>query len=309
MKVVFFGSPEFAANILDRLIKDGAQIVGVVTQPDKKAGRGRKLRPTPVKQLAIERGIPVFQPESLKGTEIRDLLRGLGADIFVVAAYGLIIPKDILDIPEYGAINVHASLLPKYRGAAPIQWAILNGERVTGITIMQMDEGLDTGPILLQRALAIGIYDTAKDLHDELSELGAELLLEALQKIEHGKIIPISQDESLASYAPKLSKDIGEIDWNNTALCIHNKIRALYPWPMAYFHFNTKKGPIKIQLFPGKLGEKMKEKIEPGTILGIREDFLEVACLDRTYLIPKLKPQSSKVLSAPEFSCGYLHGK
>ena len=310
MRIVFFGSPDFAKNILERLLLwEGGEVQLVVTQPDKKAGRGQKITSTPVKRLALNHNIEVIEPKNLKSDEIKARLRDVRADLFIVVAYGLIIPGDVISIPTFGCVNVHASLLPKYRGAAPIHWAILNGEKVTGITIMLMDEGLDTGPILSQKALAIGINDTAKDLHDELAKLGGELLIKTLEKIKQEKVIPIKQDDSCASYAPKLSKDMGFINWKDSAMNIHNKIRGLYPWPMAYFNFQAKKRWVKVQIYPGKIGNKLPQGTSPGEILGIRDGFLEIACMDRTYLIPKLKPESSKILSAEQFACGYLANK
>ena len=310
MRIVFFGSPDFAKIILEKLLLwDGGEVILVVTQPDKKAGRGQKITSTPVKRLALEHNIEVIEPRDLKNDEIKAKLKKAKADLFIVVAYGLIIPGDVLSIPTFGAVNVHASLLPKYRGAAPIQWAILNGEKVTGITIMQMDTGLDTGPILSQKALAIGINDTAKDLHDELAKLGGELLINTLEKIKQEKVIPIKQDDRCASYAPKLTKDMGFINWKDSAINIHNKIRALYPWPMAYFNFHGKKRWVKVQIYPGKIGDKLSQGTSPGEILGIRDGFLEFACLDRSYLVPKLKPESSKILSPEQFVCGYLRNK
>ena len=310
MRIVFFGSPDFARIILEKLLLwDGGEVTLVVTQPDKKAGRGQKVTSTPVKRLALEHKIEVIEPKNLKNDGIKARLRDAKADLFIVVAYGLILPGDVISIPTFGTVNVHASLLPKYRGAAPIQWAILNGEKVTGVTIMQMDEGLDTGPILSQKALAIGINDTAKDLHDELAKLGGELLINTLEKIKKGKIIPIKQDDSCASYAPKLSKDMGLINWKDSAINIHNKIRALYPWPMAYFNFQAKKRWVKVQVYPGKIGNELSRGVSPGEILGIRDGFLEIACMDRSYLVPKLKPESSKILTAEQFACGYLANK
>lgn len=306
MKIVFFGSPDFASYILKQLLSwEDAQVVAVVTQPDKGVGRGRKLRATPVKELALSNNIEVLQPNSLKGKEIEGILKSYDADLFVVVAYGLIIPKNIIDIPRFGTINVHASLLPKYRGAAPIQWAILNGEKITGVTIMELDEGMDTGPILLQRPISIEIDDTAQDLHDKIKKEGANLLIEAIKKIKNNEIIKIPQDDHLATYAPKLTKEIGRVDFNDLAENIHNKIRALYPWPMGFFNFKTPKGDITVQIFPGKVGKKI-ENLAPGEIVGVRDGYLEIACKDKTYLIPKLKPQSSKLLTAEEFACGYL---
>lgn len=309
MKIVFFGSPELAAYILEQLITwEESQVVAVVTQPDKGVGRGRKIRATPVKELAVINGIDVLQPVSLKGKEIEDILQSYKADLFVVVAYGLIIPKNIIEIPRVGTINVHASLLPKYRGAAPIQWAILNGEKVTGVTIMEVDEGMDTGPILLQRPIAIEIFDTAEDLHDKIKVQGASLLKHAIKKIKKNEIIKVPQDNSLATYAPKLTKEMGHIDFNDFAENIHNKIRALYPWPMAFFDFKTPKGNTKIQIYPGKIGRKI-DNITPGEIMGVRDGYLEIACKDKTYLTPRLKPESSKLLKAEEFACGYLKNK
>ncbi len=306
MRLVFFGSPEFAAYILEKLISwKESQVVGVVTQPDKGVGRGRKIRPTPVKQVALAHNIDILQPDSLKSKEIEEILKSYKADLFVVVAYGLIIPKNIIEIPPFGIINVHASLLPKYRGAAPIQWAILNGESVTGVTIMELDEGMDTGPILMQRPIAIKIDDTASDLHDKIKKHGAWLLRRAIKKIKNNEVVKIPQDNTLASYAPKLTKEMGLIDFNDKAENIHNKVRALYPWPMAFFNFKTQKGDIQVQIFPGKIGEKVKD-LPPGKIIGVKDGYLEVACIDKSYLIPKLKPQSSKVLSASAFACGYL---
>ncbi len=309
MRIVFFGSPQFAAIILKRLLSwEGAEVVAVITQPDRPAGRGKRPRATPVKELALSRGIEILQPPALKGNkEIIDHLKNLRAHLFVVVAYGLLLPEEIIYLPPLRTINVHASLLPKYRGAAPIQWAILNGEKVTGITIMEMEKELDTGPILLQRALAIGIEDTAQSLHDELAQMGGELLIEALKKIKEGRIVPISQDHSLASYAPKLTKEMGEVSWHNRALIIHNKIRGLYPWPMAYFKFTSARGrTINVQLFPGEIGRERPEDARPGEVLGLKEDALEIACEDRIYRIKRLRPQGSRILSAREFSCGYL---
>ncbi len=309
MRIVFLGSPDFASQILKKLINwPKGQIVGVITQPDRPAGRGKKLTPSAVKSLACQLGLEIFQPQSLNQEDSQLWIREHKPDILVVVAYGNILPPKVLQIAPLGVVNVHASLLPKYRGAAPIQRSLLNGERVTGITIMQMDEGMDTGPILSQKALAIGIDDTAASLHDQLAELGGDLLIKTLDKLKQGTVQSIPQGETIASYAPKLKKEEGKIDWHQPAWEVHNLIRALYPWPGAYFEWPRKKNGqiIKLQIYPGKIGQDLSEKIEPGTFLRVTDDYLQVACTDKIYLIPYVKPASGKPLTPKAFQCGYL---
>ncbi len=235
MKTVFMGTPDFAAAILNALITSGQhEVIAAYTQPDRPSGRGQALKAPPVKELALAHNIPVYQPLNFKAEEDRAQIAALKADVFVVAAYGLILPQALLDMPRHGAVNVHASLLPRYRGAAPIQRAIMDGCKMTGITIMQMEAGLDTGPMLLQRALGIGINDNAAALHDELAELGGKLLLEALEKMEQGQANAIAQDNSRANYAAKLTKADGFLDFTNTtARQLHNTLRGVTPWPGA----------------------------------------------------------------------------
>jgi methionyl-tRNA formyltransferase len=251
--------------------------------------------------------LPVYQPEKLDDSALA-LLENIKPDFLLVVAYGLLLPKKILNLASLGALNVHASLLPKYRGSAPIQRALIQGEQVTGISIIQMDKGLDTGPILLQRALAIGIEDTAGTLHDQLAELGAELLIQVLEKLPQNGIYPVKQDDALASYAPKLKKNEGNINWNNTAWQVHNLIRGVHPWPGAYFNWSRPKDgkTIKIKVSPGRIGSELHIQSNPGEILGLEKEELQIACLDRTYLISRLKPAGSKEQSAREFYCGYL---
>ncbi|HCO11839.1 MAG TPA: methionyl-tRNA formyltransferase [Desulfonauticus sp.] len=306
-KIVFMGTPEFAATILEAVsLWDGGQIVGVYTQPDKPAGRGRKVKCSPVKELALQKGLPLFQPQNFKSVEEVEKLAKLQPDFLVVAAYGLILPRVVLDIPKIAPLNVHASLLPRYRGAAPIQRAILQGEKVTGITIMLMEEGLDSGPIVLQRAMAIDINDTAKTLHDDLAKLGAELIVEALEKMSAGKITPLPQPEHLATYAPKLSKEEGLVDFNRPAWEVHNQIRGLFPWPGAYFYFTKADGrQIKVDLFPGQIGEKVEDSLVPGSIQ-FKENKIAFACKDNFYLVEKLKPANGKLMEATAFYCGFL---
>lgn len=240
MKVVFMGTPDFAVGALEAIVQAGHEVVAVVTQPDKPKGRGKEVQMTPVKQCALKYDIPVFQPQKIKEAECVEQLRAYGADIFVVAAFGQILSKEILTMPKYGCVNIHASLLPKYRGAAPIQWVILNGETQTGITIMQMDVGLDTGDMLLKCVVPIEEKETGESLHDKLSEAGAKLIVEALPKIEKGECIPEKQKEEQASYVGMLKKSLGHIDWSKEAIVIDRLVRGLNSWPSAYTYYNKK---------------------------------------------------------------------
>lgn len=311
MRIVFMGTPDFAATILEALLRfGGGEVVGVYTQPDRPAGRGKKVRFSPVKNLAVARRLPVFQPVNFKSQETLDELASLEPDVCVVAAYGLILPQSVLDIPRHGCLNAHASLLPKYRGAAPIQRAIIDGERVTGMTIMQMNAGMDTGDILLQRALGIGIDDTAATLHDELAMMGGDLIVETLSKLKEGGLTPIPQDEPKATYAPKLTKKDGEVDWNQPAETIHNLIRGVHPWPGAYFMWGgiDPENPIRLTVLPGTPGPfHGEQRPEPGAIVGLVDDKLAVACADRLYLTPNLCPEGRCLMDAKAFCNGYLN--
>jgi methionyl-tRNA formyltransferase len=242
-RVVFMGSPEFALPTL-RLLALQHDVVGVVTQPDREAGRGRGLKPPPVKALALNLGIPVMQPEKLRRPEAMEALRAFAPELIVVAAFGQILKPEVLDLPRYGCINVHASLLPRWRGAAPINAAILHGDRETGVTIMRMDPGLDTGPILTQRALEIGESETAGDLYGRLAALGAELLTETLPGYLAGDIIPRPQSEEGVTYAPMLKKEEGLLDFTGTAVELSRRVRAFQPWPGTYFEW--KGGTLKV---------------------------------------------------------------
>ena len=233
MKIVFMGTPDFSVGCLNALIASGHEISGVFCQPDKPKGRAQTLTPPPVKQAALEAGLKIYQPQSLKNGKGTELLKALEPDIVVVVAYGKILPKDFLEYPKYGCVNIHASLLPKYRGAAPIQWSIINVDEETGVTSMQMDEGLDTGDMLLCEKIKIGENETAGELFDRLSDLGAEVLIKTLEKIESGNIVPIKQNNEEATYVGMLSKDLSPVDWSLSATQVHNKIRGLYPWPCA----------------------------------------------------------------------------
>jgi len=237
MRLVFLGTPAFAVPTLERLVERGHRVLAVVTQPDRPKGRGQTLAAPPVKEAALRLGLPVFQPERIKHPEAVDHLRSIAPEAMVVVGYGQIIPQSILDIPPLGILNVHASLLPKYRGAGPIRWSIVNGETVTGVTIMRIDAGLDTGPMLLKVETAIGADETAVELGRRLSTVGADLLVEALNALAGGRVVPEPQDSAQATYAPLLKKEDGRIDWSRSAAEIHNQVRGMQPWPGAYTTF------------------------------------------------------------------------
>ncbi len=307
-RIVFMGTPDFARIVLEYLLQwPQAAVAGVYTQPDRPCGRGRKTTPSPVKELALEKGLKVFQPCGFKEPGAVEELTGLAPDYLAVAAYGLILPQTVLDCAAVMPLNVHASLLPKYRGAAPIQRAIINGESATGISIMRMTRGLDCGPVILQRAMGIGIDDTAGSLHDDLAHMGGQLLVEAMQGINQGLLKEMEQDEALATHAPKLTKQEGLIDWNQPARVIHNRIRGMHPWPGAYFDWQ---GPgqktIRLHVRPGRIGRDNSDKTSPGTILGLEGENLAIACQDRIYLVSSVKPENSREMDARGFECGYL---
>lgn len=311
LRTVFMGTPDFAAESLRILLAfEGAEVVGVYTQPDRPAGRGKKLMPSAVKKVALEHDIPVYQPEDFKDQAAIDELAALEPDVLVVAAYGLILPQAVLDTPKIHPLNIHASLLPQWRGAAPIQRAIENGDKVTGISIMKMEAGLDTGPVMVQRALAIGYNDHAGAIHDELAKLGGICICEAMARLQTGAYDLKEQDDSIATYARKLEKKEGEIDWDRPAQAVHNQIRAMYPWPGAFFDWETPDGkPCKLHITPGEVGEDEASETAPGTVLGERDGKLAIATRDKIYLTPEVKPQGKKAMDATAFACGYLRGK
>ncbi len=307
-KIVFFGTPDFARSILEALhLADDIEILAVVTQPDRPCGRGQTCRPGPVKRYAVDQGYPILQPASLSSVSTNAQLARLPADFFVVAAYGLLLPQPILDIPRHGCLNVHASLLPRHRGASPIQAALLHGDKATGISIMRMVAALDAGPVLLQRALAIGLDDTALTLHDQLAVMGGRMIVQAIRGYLQGRLRYVEQEHDLATYAPKLTKDQGEINWRQPASNVHNHIRAVHPWPGAFFHIALASGESKkITVHPGSIGSLMEQGIQPGTIIGLESGQLVIACLDRAYHTPKVHPADAKVMDARAFACGYL---
>lgn len=274
-------------------------MVAVLTQPDRPAGRGMQLAPSPVKQLAVQHGIPVLQPLTLKAVEIQQQLATFQADVMVVAAYGLILPAVVLQTPRYGCLNIHASLLPRWRGAAPIQRAILAGDAETGITIMQMDEGLDTGAMLIKKPCAISAQDTAQTLHDKLAKLGAEAIVEALNKLSHGKITGVVQDAAQATYAAKIIKSEAQLDWTQSAAQLDRAIRAYNPVPGAYTTLNGT--TIKIW----QASESVQLQGEPGTVLAINKDDIQVACGQGTLKLQILQRPNGKSLPVSQFVQGF----
>lgn len=260
MRIVFMGTPDFSVPALEALVKAGHEVVGVVTQPDKPKGRGKAVLMTPVKEKALELSIPVYQPERARDEDFIKTLENLAPDVCVVIAFGQILSKTILDLPRYGCVNIHASLLPKYRGAAPLQWVVLNGEKETGLTTQQMDVGIDTGDILEKRIVPMDEKETYGSIHDKLSVLGGELIVSTLAKIEDGTIAPTPQKEEEATHTKKISKSMGDIDWTMDAVVIERYIRGLNPWPSAYTSWNGKalklwEADVLEQEFPGACGE------------------------------------------------------
>lgn len=300
--IIFMGTPQFAVPALQALIDGPDQVAAVVTQPDRPRGRGRKPKPPPVKELALDHGIDVLQPTRIKTGEFHDQLRAYNPDLIVVAAYGRILPASILELPPLGAINVHGSLLPKYRGAAPIQWAILRGETETGITIMQMDAGMDTGDMLLQGALPIAEDDTSATLLPKMAALGGELLATALARLHEGNLPPQRQDEALATMAPPITKEQGVIDWQQDARVIGCQIRGLDPWPTAHTTWNGK----RLKLFRPKVAAAPPDKpdAEPGTVLAADKNGVLIACGSDCLLVGELQKDGSRRLDAASFLCG-----
>ncbi len=294
------GTPDFAACILKKLIQAGHEIIAVVTQPDKEKGRGKEMSFPPVKELALEYGLTLYQPVKVRNPEFVQLVRELAPEAIIVAAFGQILPKDLLEIPPYGCINVHASLLPKYRGAAPIQYAIINGEEETGVTIMYMDLKIDTGDMILKRSIPIAKEETGGSLHDKLAELGADLMAEALEQIAAGTAQRIPQEHSEATHVTMLDKEMGNIDFAASALEIERLIRGLNPWPSAYTHLDGK----TLKLWRAEV-EELPQKAEPGEVVETRKDAIVVATGEKALVIRELQLEGKKRMSADAFLRGY----
>lgn len=302
IRIVYMGTPDFAVEPLEAIIKAGYEVAAVVTQPDKQKGRGKEVKMTPVKECALRHGIPVFQPVKIKEPEAVAELEKYQADLFVVAAFGQLLSEEILNMPEYGCINIHASLLPAYRGAAPIQWAVLNGEKESGVTIMQMDKGLDTGDMLLKRSVELSPKETGDSLHDKLMHLGAELIVEALSKLEKGELVPEKQKDELSSYAKKLTKAMGQIDWSKDAVSLERWIRGLNSWPSAYTFFGGK----TLKIWEAQVTEENgAQKAEPGQVVSVSRESFTVACGQGELQILSLQLEGKKRVSTREFLLGY----
>lgn len=300
MKIVFMGTPDFAAGALRALLQAGHEITAVVTQPDKPKGRSKELMASPVKECALEHGIPVLQPKRIKTPEAVEELKQYEADIYVVAAFGQILSQEILDIPSYGCLNIHASLLPKYRGASPIQHVILDGEEITGVTIMQMDAGLDTGDMLYKKELPILTTDTFETLHDKLMVLGGEAIVEALPLLEQGKLTPQKQDGEMSCYAPLIEKKNGAIDFSKSAVELDRLIRGLTPWPSAYTGYHGKQ--LKIWRAEPVAWEEEREL--PGTIVRVEKDSITVAAGEGCLKIYELQLEGKKRMTTKDFLLG-----
>ena len=302
MRVIYMGTPDFAVDALKALIASGHEVAAVFTQPDKPKGRGKAMQFPPVKEVAVEAGIPVYQPRRIREPEVVEQIWNLKPDVLVVVAFGQIIPQEILDIAPYGCVNVHGSLLPKYRGAAPIQWAVIDGERESGVTTMQMDAGLDTGDMLLKTVVPLEKKETGGSLFDKLSAAGAKLLLETLEGLEARTIIPQEQGESPTPYAKMLTKDMGLIDWNKTAVEIERLIRGLNPWPSAFTKLNGK--TLKIWEADVLTEEEAGKKVLPGMILKAEKDRLFVGTGEGVLAVRMLQLEGKKRMDTAAFLRG-----
>lgn len=299
MKIVFMGTPDFAVPSLEALVAGEHIVAGVFTQPDKPVGRKQILTPPDVKVCAQKYNIPVFQPEKIKGSDSLNIIKSLAPDVIIVIAYGKILPMEILNAAKYGCINVHASILPLYRGAAPIQWSVLNGDEETGVSVMQMDEGIDTGDILLVKKTKIGINETSAELFDRLSHIGADALMETLDKIDNGTAAAVPQPEGNYEYASMINKDISPIDWNKSAFCVHNKVRGLQTWPVAVTTIHGK----KLKIHKTELTDMVTE-YEPGTVIDSNKKLL-IACGDgKVIRILRLQLEGKKAMDVDSFLTG-----
>lgn len=299
MKIVYMGTPDFSVGALEALIRAGHEVTAVVTQPDKAKGRSGQMQCSPVKECAVRHGIPVFQPVKIKTPESIGELKKYEADIYVVAAFGQILSRQILEMPRFGCVNIHASLLPKYRGAAPVNQCIIDGERETGVTIMQMDAGIDTGDILAQKKVILEDKETAETLFGRLAQAGAELIVETLPLIERGGITPVRQDERLASHVKMMDKSMGKIDWTQDAPCIERLVRGLNPWPSAYTFCQGK--CVKIWSSDALADS---QEAQPGMIVAVAKDSFDVACGKGVLRIYELQLEGKKRMDVKSFLPG-----
>lgn len=301
MKIVFMGTPDFSVGALEALVAAGHEVTAVVTQPDKAKGRSGKIQFPPVKECALKYNIPVLQPVKIKAPEAIELLRTYEADVFVVAAFGQILSNEILTMPRLGCINIHASLLPKYRGASPINWCIINGEKETGVTIMQMDEGVDTGDMLAVVKVPIADDETAQSLFEKLSKAGAELIVDTLPKLERGEITPIKQNDAESSHTKMMSKSLGEIDWNKSAVEIERLVRGLNSWPSAYTYINQK----SVKLWRCEVDDETYDGAkQAGEMIEVTKDTVKVACSKGILRICELQLEGKKRMDIKSFLLG-----
>ncbi|MGN0355907.1 MAG: methionyl-tRNA formyltransferase [Muricoprocola sp.] len=302
MKVIFMGTPDFAVGTLKALIASEHEVAAVVTQPDKPKGRGKAMQYTPVKEVAVEAGIPVLQPVKVRDPQVVEELRAYQADVIVVVAFGQIIPKSILEMPKYGCINVHASLLPEYRGAAPIQWAVMDGKEKTGVTTMQMDEGLDTGDMLLVEEVPLAEDETGGSLFDKLCQVGADLLLKTLEELPKNTLVPQKQPEkSPTPYAAMLTKEMGKIDWDKTAAEIERLVRGLNPWPSAYTHINGK----TLKIWKASVKEGQAARAQNGEIVSVTKKEILVKTKEGLLSLDEVQLEGKKRMPADAFLRGY----
>ena len=302
MRVIFMGTPDFAVGTLQALLQSEHEVVAVVTQPDKPKGRGKAMQFTPVKEVAAEAGIPVLQPKKVREEAVVEELRSYHPDVIVVVAFGQLIPKSILEMPKYGCVNVHASLLPKYRGAAPIQWAVIDGEEKSGVTTMQMDEGLDTGDMLLTEEVTLDPEETGGSLFDKLSQVGAQLLLKTLDALENAAVTPQKHPaESTTAYAAMLNKKMGEIDWSQSAVQIERLVRGLNPWPSAYTHLAGK----TLKIWKAAVRPSREQKKELGSVILEDKKHFGIQTGDGVLEILELQLEGKKRMTADAFLRGY----
>ena len=299
MKILFMGTPDFSVSTLKFLVEKKLNVIGVITQPDKPKGRGNKVLMTPVKEAAIAYGIEVYQPKKIKDKEFVEIIKDMNPDLIIVVAFGQLLSKEILDIPKFGCINIHASLLPKYRGAAPINWAIINGEKVTGVTTMFMDEGLDTGDMILKKEIEIKQEDTAGTLFQKLAVLGTQVLDDTLELIKENKLVREKQNDELSSYAPIMDKTLGNINWDKSAREISNLIKGTNPWPSSYTQYKN----LKMKIWESRvLDEECVDKA--GKIISVNKDGIKVNTKDKILLITQIQMPDKKRMNVGEYIKG-----